>query len=363
MLPVNPRSLEGGLKIFVVFTLPNPDDWGDQGVALAAGALHAPPPGTRYVVIDNDSSPELEASIASVAETLGSKVQRILYTPKWKIVSDIFTGQAAAGSREPVLVASAGHHGLTHPLEVKGLLGPSGAVSEDFVFSEDPSELIQVILAKTKGWPNQDVFAPALHVHARAGATPTQIPPLGNLATMLGVGPTGPGQRAPAPLPYPVHPSLVEFYQERLGPEATTLLVALQTISQIADDFVDGDVPAEHRSEMMRILLEAALLQIPQDPFFVANRAVLREAIAQCISVWALSNELTPDTTTESRVWCYVQREAFQMVVWRVAVLVGGLGLGRDVLRDLQQMLHGRNGGAKKFPEWLEETRARTSRG
>lgn len=344
------------MKIFLVFSCPSPEDWRPV-------ALRPPDPGIRYVVIDNDSSPELEDSIASVASALQSKVHRIIKTPKWKIISDILAGQGAAASSEPILIASAADPRLTQPIEIDGLLGPAGAVSEDFVFSSDPTELMQTILAKTKHWQNRDVFAPAVLVRSRFGIAPTQVRPLENLATLMGVSAEQVAQDAASSPPAPVHPMLVDFYRGHLGDEAAGFLIALQTASQYADDFVDGDVDPAWRSECMREMLEILLLRIPNDPFYLQHKAVLEEAVAQCISTWALSNELTVDTTPESRMWCYIQREAFQMVAWRVAVIVGGLDLGRTVLRSIQQILHGRSGGAKRYGTWLEETRARSGRG
>lgn len=352
------------MKVFLVFTVPTPDEFGDY----FPFQLHHTP-GSTFVVIDNDSSPELEPNLRSIAGTLNdsdsAKVHRISRTPMWKIIEDIFTGQAAAGITEPLLVAAANDPRIAQPIEISGLLGPAGDVTESFVFSENPVEMMATLVAKTKKWQGQSVFAPGAYVPSRVESESVRlVPPLGNLATLFGADKEAVNEGAANVFPPPaVHGWLVKFYEAQLGPEAAHFLVRLQTASQIADDFVDGDVRWWNRPDAMREMLEILLLEIPHDPFYLANQKSLEEVIAQCISVWTLSNGIVLDTTPESRMWCYIQREAFQMVVWRVAVIVGGLDHGRNVLLEMQQILHGPRGGAKKFPEWLEETRARVGRG
>lgn len=353
------------MKVFLVFTVATPEEFGDY---YPFQPRHVP--GNTFVVIDNDSSPELEPNLRSIAGTLNdsdsAKVHRISRTPMWKIVEDIFTGQAAAGITEPLLVAAANDPRIAQPIDVSGLLGPVGDVTENFVFSENPVEMMATLVAKTKKWQGQSAFAPGAYVPSRVESEAVRfVPPLGNLATLFGADKAAVSEVVAHGFypPPAVHEQLVRFYEEQLGKEAAHFLVRLQTASQIADDFVDNDVWCWHRPNAMREMLEILLLEIPHDPFYLANQKSLEEVIAQCISVWTLSNGIVLDTTPESRMWCYVQREAFQMVVWRVAVIVGGLDHGRNVLLEMQQILHGPRGGAKKFPEWLEETRARVGRG
>ena len=161
-------------------------------------------------------------------------------------------------------------------------------------------------------------------------------------------------------MPEPVHETLVAYYRERLNDEAAHFLVKLQSASQIADDFVDGQIKPHWASDAMRRMLEFLLIEIPNDAFYRAHRLELEEVIAQCITTWHLSNELAADYTPESRLWCFVQREAFQVVIWRVAVIVGGLERGRLVMREIQQMLHGPKGVGKRFPDWLAEVRVKS---
>lgn len=359
MLPVDPRPLGEGVKVFLVFTVDHEEEWGDY-VKDGARLLRTPSPDVKVVVIDNDCPPELGVMIHSIAETMNSKVQRIERTPRWRIISDILTGQAVSGSTEPVLIADASDPRLAQPIEIIGLLGPAGAISDRFVFTENPAEMMECLGAKTMNWPEGNPFAPGTVV-TRLGVR--HAAPLENLATLFGVDATDEAEAAQetAEMPPPVHESLIAYYRERMGDDAAWFLTKLQTASQIADDFVDGEMKPQWASGAMRNMIELLLLDIPHDPFYGAHEAILREAVAQCVSVWDLSNELSSDPTPESRAWCYVQREAFQMVIWRVAVIVGGLDLGRRVLREIQQMLHGPNGAAKRYPDWLAETRAKST--
>lgn len=346
------------MKVFLVFTVESPEEWVDT-MPQSAERLGAPPEGTKFVVIDNDSSPELGHLIREVAEKVGARVQRIHRTPKWKIISDVLTAQALSCCVEPVLIASAADQRLAHPIEFRGLLGPAGGVSEDFVYTTNPVEMMESVVAKTRSWPDGDPFAPGVVV-TRLGTR--HAAPLENLATMFGVDATDAAEAEHAtPMPQPVHQTLVEYYRERLGEEAMAFLVKLQSASQIADDFVDGEMKKEWAPDAMRQMLEFLLLEIPNDPFYRNHKYDLEGVIAQCISTWHLSNELAADCTPESRMWCFIQREAFQVVIWRVAVIVGGLALGRLVLAEIQQMLHGPRGVGKKFTDWLAETRATSS--
>lgn len=351
------------MRVFLVFTCPTDEGFGDYFPSHLARHQD----GWTVVVVDNDSTPELESTLQSIADTFAdtdrgvTKVHRIERTPLWKIAEDILTGSAAAGITEPTIVLAADHAAKNEGAKIEGLLGPASSVTENFLFTENPVELMATLAAKTKGWPATSLFAPATTFSAGKAI---HVPPLGNVAAIMGVDPQSYAKSLARGLRQPaVHESLVNLYKSWVGEEAADFLVRLQTVSQIADDFVDDAMPAPWRSDAMRELLEIALLEIPNHPFYVAHKATLEEAVAQCITVWHLANGLEPCTTPESRMWCYIQREAFQMVVWRVAVIVGGLALGRDVLVSLQQILHGPNGGAKKFPEWLEEARARSCRG
>lgn len=349
------------MRLFLVFTCPTPDGFGDYFPTTLARHRD----GVSVVVVDNDSSPELASDLLSIAGTMNdldakdAKVHRIERTPLWKIAEDILTGSAAAGITEPTVIAAANHVLRNTGIEVAGLLGPKGSVTENFLFTENPVELMATLMAKAGGAGG--LFAPSM---IATGNKLTRYAPLRNAAVLMGVDAESVkrdaalGERPPA-----VHASLANLYRGWFGDEPTDFLVRLQAVSQIADDFVDDAMPAPWRSDAMRELLETAFLEIPNHPFYVANKATLEEAVAQCITLWHLSNGLEACTTAESRMWCFVQREAFQMVVWRVAVIVGGLALGRDVLAQLQQFLHGPNGGAKKFPEWLEESRVRSCRG
>lgn len=343
------------MRVFLIVTAPTPEDWGDATVGLRA--LHRTD-GVEYVIIDNDSSPELEPELGSCAETLGAKIHRIERTPNWRIISDILTGRAAASINEPTLIADARSQRLLTITSFDGLLGPAGDVTDEFVYTMNPIELMETLVAKMKGWPTSDVFAPAAVV-APAGTFVSA--PLENVARMIGVDRQS-VEAATEAMPPAVHPSLVAYYRKRLTPEAAEFLVLLQTASQLADDFVDDDLHPRWRADAMREMLEILLLRVPEHPFYVEHKVTLKEAIAQCISVWSLSNALLVDTTTESRLWCYVQREAFSLVVWRVAVIVGGLEHGRLVLSEIQQMLHGPHGSGKRFPAWLAEARSRTGK-
>jgi hypothetical protein len=343
------------VKVFLVFQIDHEEEWTGY-VKDAAAKLVRPSQAVQFVLIDNDCPPEVAQMIESIGLTLGAAVQRIERTPRWRIISDILTGQALSGVTEPTLIADAGDARLLQPVQIRGLLGPAGEVSDRLVFTSNPSELMESVLAKTRGWPEGNPFAPGT-VASRGGAT--HVAPLENLAIMFGVDvgePVAP-EEVP-PMPPPVHESLVAFYRERVGDQAAGFLVKLQSASQIADDFVDGEMRPEWSADAMRQLLELSFLGIPNDPFYREHRGVLEEVVAQCISVWHLSNELARDYTPESRMWCFVQREAFQMVIWRVAVLVGGLDHGRLVLRELQQALHGPSGVGKKYADWVAETRA-----
>lgn len=345
------------MKVFVIITAPTPEDWGDATAALRG--LHRDP-NVEYVIIDNDCSPELEMELQTWGETLGAKVHRIDRTPNWKIISDVFTGRAAASITEPTLIADASSPLLVDGMQLSGLLGPVGNVSDKFVYTSNPVELMETLLAKTRGWSQTDIFAPATIVLPRRNDS---VAPLENVARLMGVDRRGYAEaEPPIEMPPLVHPSLVDYYERRLSPDAARFLVLLQSASQLSDDFVDDDLRPEWRADAMRELLEILVLRLPADPFFLANQRVLTEAIEQCVSTWSLSNDLLGDPTPESRLWCFVQREAFSLVIWRVAVIVGGLEHGRLVLREIEQMLHGPHGSAKRFPAWLQEARSRTGR-
>ena len=134
---------------------------------------------------------------------------------------------------------------------------------------------------------------------------------------------------------------------------AAEFLSHLFAVSQVADDFVDDDIPPEKRSEQMTQLVLTLLLNVGNNPFFDRYRIELQALMASSLIVWDATNEWAGSTRQDTRTFAFVYREILEQVISFTAYVVGGLEHARAVTREVHQHYHVDHG--EGFAAWESE--------
>jgi hypothetical protein len=140
---------------------------------------------------------------------------------------------------------------------------------------------------------------------------------------------------------------------------AVRLISGLALISQIADDFVDGDNSKVtgsflKRSDAMAEMLKATFGDVFANPFFQQFQAVLLPLILSSVTYWDASNHWTISRRVDDRMFAFVHREALERVVAMIAYLIGGWSHERTVVREMHEYYHG-VGAVQTFGQWDAE--------
>jgi DNA-binding FadR family transcriptional regulator len=125
--------------------------------------------------------------------------------------------------------------------------------------------------------------------------------------------------------------------------DAIALLKALADISQIADDYADGD--AEGSDEMTR-LLHLTLCVVPLNPFFQQNANWLVPVMSSSMHLWNASNEWDSE-------FGFVYRESLEQLIHVAAMLIGGQEHAASVAKDVNKFYHQDHG--EEYADWLKE--------
>lgn len=140
---------------------------------------------------------------------------------------------------------------------------------------------------------------------------------------------------------------------------AARLIGSLALVSQVADDFVDGDNPKTtgsfaQRSAAMSGLLAAVFADVIPNPYFQQHKEVLLPLIVSSIVYWDASNDWAISEKKETRMFGFVHREASERVVAMVALLIGGWDHQRAVVREMHEHYHGKS-AVESYEQWEEK--------
>ena len=125
--------------------------------------------------------------------------------------------------------------------------------------------------------------------------------------------------------------------------QAVKFLHDISEISQIADDFVDGDVSD---SESMTRLLHLSLVELPKNLFFIRYSNWLVPVMSSSMMLWNASNNWKNE-------FGFVYREALEQIVGIVAQICGGHEHAVQVTKELTEFYHQTHG--ENYDNWLEE--------
>ncbi len=123
-------------------------------------------------------------------------------------------------------------------------------------------------------------------------------------------------------------------------------------VTQIADDFADGDKPERLTSEYMTRLLHMSFVEIPNNPFYQAYREALWPVLSSCFLTWNATNQWEKSAARTSRMFAYVNRETCEQLIHLTAYLLGGQDHARAVVLDVHAFYHGDQDTEEPFEIW-----------
>lgn len=124
---------------------------------------------------------------------------------------------------------------------------------------------------------------------------------------------------------------------------AVVFLRVIAEISQIADDYADGD---EFGSEAMTRLLHLCLVAIPSNPFYIKNQPWLMPVMSASMIMWNASNDWKNE-------FGFVYRESLEQIIHVVALIIGGQKHANKVAKEVNKFYHQDHG--ENYKNWLKE--------
>lgn len=135
---------------------------------------------------------------------------------------------------------------------------------------------------------------------------------------------------------------------------ATSFLMKAFEVTQIADDFVDRDVPVEEIDEQAMLrLLHLCMVEIPTNPFYQQYSTWFIPLMSTSFTIWSCTDEWGKDSNETTRQFGYVYREICEQMITMTAQLIGGLEWARQVTQELHQFYHQQE--QESFEEWTNE--------
>ena len=123
-------------------------------------------------------------------------------------------------------------------------------------------------------------------------------------------------------------------------------------VTQLADDFVDGDKDFDKSACMVK-LLHIALVDIPINPFYAVSRQWITPLISSAILAWEQSNRLEQCKSDTELAFAFVYRDLLDLVIVQMALLLGGYEHARKVQQDIYTYVH--TPKEQSFAEWKLE--------
>ena len=128
--------------------------------------------------------------------------------------------------------------------------------------------------------------------------------------------------------------------------DAARLLMDIYEVTQIADDFVDRDVPlSEIDSGKMLRLLHLAMVDIPTNSFYLQYSQWLIPLMSSSLLIWDATETWKKSKEIETRMFAYTYREICEQFNFVVANILGGLPHAKKVIQETHEFYHGQKEG------------------
>jgi hypothetical protein len=124
-------------------------------------------------------------------------------------------------------------------------------------------------------------------------------------------------------------------------------------VTQIADDFVDRDVPDDQiNSGKMLRLLHLMMVDIQINPFWDKNKDWLIPILSSSFITWEATETWKKSPNKDSRLFAYAYREICEQVVTMTANVIGGMEHARKVIREMHEFYHIEHQDGEDFEFW-----------
>lgn len=143
---------------------------------------------------------------------------------------------------------------------------------------------------------------------------------------------------------------LLEWMQ---GDQAAAALInRLFEVSQIADDFIDGDKPIEKNQAMTQLLM-LALVEIPANPFYRKNLGVIAPLLIATIMAFETSNRLQKSADRDCQMMAWALRDSIEHLITVCAYLKGGAAWASNVSMQMTQYFRS-NDDRESLEDWVK---------
>lgn len=142
------------------------------------------------------------------------------------------------------------------------------------------------------------------------------------------------------------------YYWMRSDEAAAAMLEKIFQVSQIADDFVDGDKPMQKSQDMSELLM-LALVEIPANPFYRNNQGFIAPVLVSVISAFNTSNQLQKSPIVDCAMFAWALRDALEHLIVACAYIKGGAQWSMTVSQEVTEYFR-TNEDRESYAEWVK---------
>lgn len=133
---------------------------------------------------------------------------------------------------------------------------------------------------------------------------------------------------------------------------AASMLERLFEVSQIADDFIDGDNPIV-KDQAMTQLLTLVLVEIPANPFYRANQGAIAPVLVAVIAAFETSNRLQKSEDRDCAMMAWALRDSLEHLITVCAYLKSGMTWASEVSMQVTKYFR-TNDDRESFEDWVK---------
>lgn len=133
---------------------------------------------------------------------------------------------------------------------------------------------------------------------------------------------------------------------------AAAMLERLFEVSQLADDFIDGD-KAIVKDQAMTQLLTLALVEIPANPFYRANHGAIAPVLVAVIAAFETSNRLQKSDDRDCAMMAWALRDSLEHLITVCAYLKAGMTWASEVSFQVTKYFR-TNEDRESFEDWVK---------
>lgn len=130
--------------------------------------------------------------------------------------------------------------------------------------------------------------------------------------------------------------------------DAAAMLSTMSRLVRLVDDVADGD--AAHPQEAMAEIMELALIRLPSNPFYATNAGTFAPMLVTIHAIWSQTDDMKTSEHQNRIAWGYIWRDGIDMMLYHVALLVGGVAHAMRVVSEFRDL--SLQPGSETIQEW-----------